>query len=96
VDYIEILRAIRRIRGLRTLLPCLPIPAFALLLRGAAWVSKKPPFTIEQLNSLTVGDDFDGVDMRATFNVTPTPLEDGLRETLLDPRYSGVRMAPNL
>jgi uncharacterized protein YbjT (DUF2867 family) len=90
VDYVDIMRAIRRIRQLRTPFLHLPIPLFVSLLRAYAIGSKHPPFTVNQLKALTVGDDFRGIDIRETFGVQPTPFEQGMRETLTDPRYSSV------
>ncbi len=90
VDYIDILRAIRRIKGLRTPFVHLPIPVFAALMRAYGLVTKNPPFVADQLKSLTAGDDFTGVDLFETFGVRPTSFEDGMRETLTDPRYSAV------
>lgn len=90
VDYVDIIRLIRKTLGLRTPIVHLPYWLFASLLRVYAVFSKTPPFTADQLKALTAGDDFTGVDMRATFSIAPTPFEDALRETLTDPEYSGV------
>src|SRR5699024_4548134 len=90
VDYIDIIRLIKELRGLRTPIVHLPYWLFALLLRLYAVFSQTPPFTVDQLKALTAGDDFTGVDMRETFSIEPTHFEDALRETLTDPEYSGV------
>jgi len=87
-DYVDIIRAIRAAKGLRTPLLHLPVPIFAAALRLAALFTAKPPFTADQLKALTAGDDFSGVDMRATFGFEPTPLAEGIAETFRHPQYS--------
>ena len=89
-DYVDIIRAIRAAKGLRTPLLHLPVPVFAAALRLAALFTAKPPFTADQLKALTAGDDFSGVDMRATFGFEPTPLADGINETFRHPQYSAL------
>ena len=88
IDYVDIIRAIRRIKGLRTPIVHLPKPVFAALLRLYGAFTKQPPFTATQLKALTAGDDFQGVDIRGTFGFEPTPVEAGLRETFTDPVYA--------
>jgi len=92
VDYIDIIRAIRDVKGLRTPIVRIPYRLFELLLRIYALFSDRPPFTASQLAALTAGDDFTGVDIERTFGFAPTPLRRGLEETFLDPRYSGHRV----
>ena len=88
IDYVDIIRMIRRIKGLRTPIVHLPRPVFALLLRLYGLFSKQPPFTAAQLKALTAGDDFRGVDIRSTFGFEPMPVEAGLRETFTHPVYA--------
>lgn len=90
VDYIDIIRTIKRAKGLHTLIVKIPVGFFSLLLRIYSLFSSKPPFTAEQLTALTAGDDFSGVDTRAVFGVTQTPFEQAIRESYCDPRYSHV------
>ena len=88
IDYIEIIRAIRDVKGLRTPIVSIPYGLFDALLRLYALVSDKPPFTSSQLKALTAGDDFAGVDMEKTFGFRPTPFAEGIRETFCHPAYS--------
>ncbi|WMJ67736.1 NAD-dependent epimerase/dehydratase family protein [Stenotrophomonas sp. 24(2023)] len=90
VDYIDIIRTIKRVKKLRTLIVHIPIGFFAFLLRTFALFSKKPPFTADQLKALSAGDDFKGIDTQAVFGVTQTPFEDAIRESYTDPRYSHI------
>ncbi len=88
VDYIDIIRAIRRVKGLKTPIVRIPTALFSSLLQVYGLFTKQPPFTAAQLRALTAGDDFSGVDIRATFGFQPTSLEDGLSETFTHPVYS--------
>jgi nucleoside-diphosphate-sugar epimerase len=88
IDYIDIIRAIRDVKGLRTPIVRIPYRLFDALLRLYALFSDKPPFTSSQLKALTAGDDFTGVDIEQTFGFKPTPFAEGIRETFCHPVYS--------
>ncbi|MEE7546091.1 NAD-dependent epimerase/dehydratase family protein [Xanthomonas sp. Kuri4-1] len=90
VDYVDIIKTIKRVKRLHTVIVHIPIGFFALLLRTYSLFSKKPPFTADQLKALSAGDDFKGVDTFATFGVRQTPFEDAIRESYTDPRYSAI------
>lgn len=90
VDYVDIIRTIKRVKDLRTVILPIPVWLFATLLRIYALFSASPPFTADQLKALAAGDDFSGVDTQETFGVTQTPFEAAIRETFCDPRYSKV------
>ena len=90
IDYIDIIRTIKRVKGLRTLIVKIPFDLFRTLLKLYALFSGKPPFTAAQLNALAGGDEFSGVDTEKTFGVRQTPFEDAVRESYCDPRYSGM------
>jgi nucleoside-diphosphate-sugar epimerase len=88
IDYIDIIRAIRDVKGLRTPIVRIPYGLFDAMLRFYALFSDKPPFTSSQLKALTAGDDFTGVDIEQTFGIKPTPFAQGIRETFCHPVYS--------
>lgn len=90
VTYIEIIRAIRRAKNLRTLILNVPVSVFRFLMKCYALFSKKPPFVADQLDALMAGDYFTGDDMKATFGITPTPFEEAISETFTHPKYSKV------
>jgi len=90
IDYIDIIRTIKRAKGLRTLILPIPVWFFAFLLRFYGLFSSKPPFTADQLKALSAGDDFRGVDTRAVFGVEQTPFEQAIVESYCDPRYSHI------
>lgn len=88
IDYIDIIRAIRDVKGLRTPIVRLPYGLFDAMLRIYALFSRRPPFTSAQLKALTAGDHFTGVDIERTFGFKPTPFAEGIRETFCHPVYS--------
>jgi len=90
VTYVDIVRCIRTVKGLRTLLVHLPIPFFRLLMRTYALVLPNPPFVSDQLDALTAGDYFRGISIQETFGVAPTPFGQAVEETFTHPVYSGV------
>lgn len=90
IDYVDIIRLIKRVKGLRTAIVHIPVPLFAALLRVYALFSDKPPFTADQLKALSAGDDFKGVDTERAFGFRQTPFEEAVRESYCDPRYSHV------
>jgi nucleoside-diphosphate-sugar epimerase len=90
IDYVDIIRTIKRVKRLHTLIVHIPYGLFHALLRLYALFSRKPPFTADQLKALTAGDEFQGVDTHAEFGVRQTPFEDAVRESYCDPRYSRI------
>lgn len=90
IDYVDIIRLIKRVKGLKTAIVHIPVPVFAGLLRLYALFSRKPPFTADQLKALAAGDDFKGVDTEQAFGFRQTPFEEAVRESYCDARYSHV------
>jgi nucleoside-diphosphate-sugar epimerase len=90
IDYVDIIKTIRRVKKLHTLIVHIPMGFFAFLLRIYALFSRKPPFTADQLKALSAGDDFKGVDTEAVFGVKQTAFAEAIRESYCDPRYSGI------
>lgn len=90
IDYIDIIRTIKKAKRLRTLIVHIPMGFFSFLLRSYALFSNKPPFTADQLKALRAGDDFSGIDTLVTFGVRQTPFEQAIVESYCDPRYSHI------
>jgi nucleoside-diphosphate-sugar epimerase len=90
IDYVDVIRLIKRVKGLHTVIVHIPMGLFAVLLKTYALFSRKPPFTADQLKALSAGDDFKGVDTEKTFGFRQTPFEEAVRESYCDPRYSQV------
>jgi nucleoside-diphosphate-sugar epimerase len=81
IYYVDMIREVKAALGVSTTILPIPISTFRAVLRAFGWFMKDPPFTSAQLTALTVGDQFDGVDMRQEFGVSPTRFIDGIRET---------------
>ena len=90
VDYVDIIRTIKRAKGLRTVIVHIPIGVFGFLLKAYSLFSSKPPFTASQLEALRAGDDFTGVDTEAVFGVAQTPFEQAIVESYCDPTYAAI------
>jgi len=90
IYYVDIIRTIKRVKRLRTVIVHIPYSLFHFLLKVYALFSGKPPFTADQLKALSAGDEFHGVDTRVTFGVAQTPFEDAVRESYCDARYAPV------
>lgn len=90
IDYVDIIKTIKRAKNLHTMIVHIPYGLFHLLLRVYALFSGKPPFTASQLEALTAGDEFDGVDTQQVFGVRQTPFAEAVRESYCDPRYSSI------
>jgi nucleoside-diphosphate-sugar epimerase len=90
VYYIDMIRKIRNTRKLKTWIVKIPYQLFYVLLKLAALISRKPPFTAEQLTALTAGDYFTGIDADKTFGVKMTDFDVALHETFNHPQYSQI------
>ena len=90
IDYVDIIRTIKRAKGLRTIIVHIPIGFFGFLLKVYSLFSSKPPFTASQLEALRAGDDFTGVDTQAVFGVAQTPFEQAIVESYCDPTYAAI------
>jgi hypothetical protein len=90
IDYIDIIRAIKKAVSAPCLIVKIPVGLFAFLLRIWAAFDKNPPFTADQLQALTAGDEFIVIDWPSIFSVTQTPFADAIDETFNHPVYSRV------
>jgi nucleoside-diphosphate-sugar epimerase len=92
IDYIDIIRTIKKVKKLKTWIVTLPLWFFAFLMRFYALFSQYPPFTVDQLKSLQAGDDFDGVNTQEQFGITQTPFEQAMNETYHDENYAHIML----
>jgi nucleoside-diphosphate-sugar epimerase len=92
IDYIDIIREIKRTSGLRTAIVRIPYGLFQLLLWIWGVFDRNPPFTTQQLAALVARDEFEVIDWPRIFGVEATPFSKALHETLNDPTYSGVTL----
>ena len=90
VDYIDIIREIKRATRTRTLIANIPYSFFYSLLWVWALFDKNPPFTTQQLVALSNKDEFEVIDWPGIFGVPYTPFAKAIDETFNDPTYSKV------
>lgn len=90
IDYIDLIREVRRATGLQTPIVRIPFGLFKSLLMGWALFDKKPPFTTQQLEALVARDEFNVTDWPGIFGVRSTVLSEAMDETFRHPTYSGI------
>jgi len=90
VDYIDMIREIKRAIRAKTLILCIPYSIFYALLWLWGLFDKNPPFTTQQLAALIAKDEFEVIDWPGIFGVPYTPFKAAVDETFNDPRYSNV------
>lgn len=90
VDYIDIIRTIKKVKGLKTPIVKIPFSLFKGLMATYALFSPNPPFTTQQLDALVADDEFELIPWWEIFEVEPTPFEDAMYETFNDPTYSKI------
>lgn len=92
IDYVDLIRAMKRATRARTPIVRIPYGLFALMLRAYGLVSSNPPFTEKQLKALSTPDVFEVIDWPAIFGVRATPLQEALDETFRHPVYSKIAL----
>lgn len=90
VDYIDIIREIKRAIRSRTTIINIPYWLFHALLATWALFDRDPPFTTQQLAALVAHDEFEVIDWPGIFGVTPTPFAKAIDITYNDPIYSQI------
>lgn len=90
VDYIDIIREIKRATDSRTPIVRIPYGLFYALLWVWGLFDKNPPFTTQQLAALSAKDEFEVIDWPGIFGVPYTPFKQAVEETFNDPRYGKV------
>jgi nucleoside-diphosphate-sugar epimerase len=90
VDYIDMIREIKRATRSNTIIIRIPFSLFYSLLWVWGLLDKNPPFTTQQLAALSAKDEFEVIDWPGIFGVPYTPFKTALDETFNDPRYCDV------
>ncbi len=90
VDYIDMIREIKRVTKARTTIVKIPYGLFFVLLWIWAMFDRNPPFTTQQLAALVGKDEFEVIDWPGIFGVPYTPFAKAIDETYNDPRYGKV------
>ena len=90
IYYIDLIRAVRKAVGARSLIVRIPYGLFHALLWLWGLADRDPPFTTQQLAALIAPDEFDVIDWPGIFGVTPTSFAAAIQETFNDVRYGNV------
>jgi len=90
IDYIDIVREIRKATRARAMILRIPFSLFHALLWLWGLFDRNPPFTTQQLAALVARDSFEVIDWPGIFGVRLTPFAQAIDETFNDPRYGGV------
>lgn len=90
IDYVDIIRLIKKTLAVRTRIVHIPYWLFWVLLKIYATFDRDPPFTTSQLKALATDDVFEIIPWWDIFEVTPTPIEEAMKETLLNKTYNKV------
>jgi nucleoside-diphosphate-sugar epimerase len=92
IDYIDIIREIKRATRSRCLIVRIPYGLFSFLLRTWALFDDDPPFTVDQLKALTAQDEFEVIDWERVFRVKATAFSKAIHETFTHPTYSRIAL----
>ena len=90
VDYIDIIREIKRATNAGALILKIHYSLFYALLWIWGQFDRNPPFTTQQLAALVAKDEFEVIDWPEIFGVRSTSFAKAIHETFCDPRYSAV------
>lgn len=90
IDYIDMIREIKKAINSKTLIVRIPYQLFYVLLWVWALFDKNPPFTTQQLKALTASDEFEVIDWPNIFDVEYTSFSEAIDTTFNDPVYSKV------
>jgi nucleoside-diphosphate-sugar epimerase len=92
VDYIDLIRAVKKTTRAKVHLQKIPYSVFWCLLKINSFFDKNPAFTVKQLKALVTPDVFEIIDWPGIFGVQATPLPQSLDETFQDPMYSQIAL----
>ncbi len=90
IDYIDIIRQIKKTTRAKTKIVKIPYHLFYGLLSIWALFDKNPPFTTQQLAALIAKDEFEVIDWPGIFGISYTPFAQAIDETFNDPVYSKI------
>lgn len=92
IDYIDLMRGVKRASGGKAAIVRVPYSVFWFMLKLNALFDRNPAFTVGQLKALVTPDIFEVMDWPGIFNVRPTPLQESLDITFRDPNYSTIAL----
>jgi nucleoside-diphosphate-sugar epimerase len=92
IDYIDLIRAVKRATRAKARIVKVPYGFFRVLLKANALLDKNPAFTVKQLEALVTPDVFEVINWPEIFGVRATPLQQALEATFRDPVYSQIAL----
>jgi len=92
INYIDMIRTIKKTIQARALIIKIPYHLFYILLKVWNLFDRNPPFTAKQLQALVANDEFEVIDWPAIFNVKATPFMQAIDETFNNPLYSKITL----
>lgn len=92
LDYIDMIRMIKKVTGAKATIVKIPYTLFYSLLWTWALFDKNPPFTTQQLAALVAKDEFEIINWPTIFGVRFTPFAVALQEVYKDPIYSQITL----
>lgn len=92
INYIDIIREIKRATKSRTLIFKIPYSLFYFLLKFWSLLDKAPPFTTDQLAALVTDDEFEEIDWPSIFDIKMTPFREAIEKTFNDPEYGKITL----
>jgi len=92
IDYIDLIRGIKKVTKEKTLILKIPYGLFFFLIWVVGLVKKNPPFTVHQLRALIIPETFDIIDWPEIFGVEQTSYIDALDETFNTKPYSDIEL----
>jgi nucleoside-diphosphate-sugar epimerase len=90
IDYIDLMREVKKACGARAAIVRIPYSLFWGLLWTYGMFDRDPPFTTKQLEALVTPDVFEVIDWPGIFGVKATPLHRALEHTFQHPQYSKI------
>jgi nucleoside-diphosphate-sugar epimerase len=92
INYIDIIREIKKAVKAKTIILSIPYSLFYVLLKIWGIFDSDPPFTTNQLEALVTPDEFETIDWPVLFGVKSTPFSQAIDETFNDPTYSHIKL----
>ncbi|ARU56022.1 nucleoside-diphosphate-sugar epimerase [Oleiphilus messinensis] len=92
IDYIDIIKLIKKSVRAKTVIVRIPYAFFHRLLMFWSWFDSDPPFTVQQLEALVAGDEFEVMPWPKIFNVKPTSFEQAIEDTFNHLPYSDIEL----
>ena len=90
IDYIDLMRKVKKACGARVAIVRIPYGLFWGLLWTYGLFDRDPPFTTKQLEALVTPNVFEVIDWPSIFGVKATPLDQALEQTYHHPEYSKI------